>query len=93
MKVREYKPKYNLIESVKCKADGTPILLNFLMNWEYFKKQFGDCYLYSVRVYNDTQTVSVAYGDENPIVDTYFLILFHLKMAKVMKFLKEIKRK
>ena len=82
MKVREYNPKYNLIESFKCKADGTPILLNSLMKWEYFKKQFGDCYLYSVRVYNDTKTVSVAYGDENPIEDTYFSYTVPFKNGK-----------
>lgn len=72
MKVKEYNPKYDLIESFKSKADGRLINFNCLMKWEDFKKKFGDCYLYSVRVYNDTKSVSICYGDETPIDDTYF---------------------
>ncbi len=72
MKVKDYKPKYDVIESFKTKPDGTLISFNMPKKWEKFKKMFADCYIYSVRVYNDTKTVSIAYGNEKPIEKTYF---------------------
>ena len=65
MKVKDYIPKYAVIEplhSFDTDEFESGMTKMSYMTWNKFKKEFGDYYIYSVCNYHDTHTTSIIFG-------------------------------
>jgi len=62
MKVKDFKPTYQMIEAIPCGSLGWPAGPPKLMHISEFVKQYGDLEVYSVMDYHDTKSTSVCFG-------------------------------
>lgn len=76
MKVKDFEPLYTVIEPIRVKDPGSYFhsmdllkvlrLLDYsvpIMKWEKFRKKYGDCYIYSIRDFEDTKSTSIMFGN------------------------------
>lgn len=60
MKVREYNPKYKAIELIMYDSQTDKMHGFFkIFTWQEVVKKYGNCFICSIRDYNDSRTTSI----------------------------------